>query len=445
MPPQPLEAPKNVEAAPGEVWAELERVCHSATFSRSRRLQQFLRYVCECTLRGEASLLKEYALARDIFERGPDYVTREDSIVRRQAHSLRRKLQEYYEKEGRSDPVRIELPVGHYVPLFQVVEISSAESQLANPESETPPPPQCGSLPVPLGAAAVLLTACLVFAAGWYFSQRAVSRATPPSALDAAIREIWSPWLHNSAGVSICFSNRMMAIIKFYENPVAVSEVTGRMRASPAEDSDIRRAFSLPLTGYIYLTPSLEQTKMGEAVSAVYLANFLVAAQTPVRTAESRFVNWETLRTGNMILFGYPENNPLVEPLLSKYPFRLLGTDGDRLRRIVNVHPLRGEPSEFQMHLSRGPNDPGRDYALISMLPGVDGAHQLLLISGLESECTSEATEYLTDPAKARVLLHRLRQAAPAHRGPWRFQMVLETEIRDKVTTAASVAAVRVL
>lgn len=37
------EALKSAPAASNEVWGELERVCRSAAFSRSLRLQQFLR------------------------------------------------------------------------------------------------------------------------------------------------------------------------------------------------------------------------------------------------------------------------------------------------------------------------------------------------------------------------------------------------------------------
>jgi hypothetical protein len=123
----------------------------------------------------------------------------------------------------------------------------------------------------------------------------------------------------------------------------------------------------------------------------------------------------------------------------------VLRTEGDRLRSVVNTHPAAGEPSEFQMHISNGPEDPTRDYALVSMLAGVDGVHQLLLINGLDSECTREATEYLTDPAKVKELLSQMRRIAPRHTGNWRFQMVLDTEIRDKVPTRSSIAALRVL
>ena len=43
----------NPSVSPEQVQAELETVLRSATFERSERLQRFLRYICELTLKGE--------------------------------------------------------------------------------------------------------------------------------------------------------------------------------------------------------------------------------------------------------------------------------------------------------------------------------------------------------------------------------------------------------
>ena len=42
-----------------------------------------------------------------------------DAIVRVEAARLRRALETYFAGEGRKDPIVIELPTGHYVPIFQ--------------------------------------------------------------------------------------------------------------------------------------------------------------------------------------------------------------------------------------------------------------------------------------------------------------------------------------
>jgi hypothetical protein len=79
------------------------------------------------------------------------------------------------------------------------------------------------------------------------------------------------------------------------------------------------------------------------------------------------------------------------------------------------------------------------------MLPGVSAGHPLLLINGLNTQATQMATQYLTSENTVRTLVQRLHQAQPDHRGPWYFQLVLKTEVYDKVPTRAIFVALRVL
>lgn len=97
--------------------AALQRILASAPFQRSARLQAFLRFIAEARLAGREEL-KEYELGIRIFDRRENYDPQADPIVRVQARQLRYKLREYYESEGASEEVRIELPKGTYLPLF---------------------------------------------------------------------------------------------------------------------------------------------------------------------------------------------------------------------------------------------------------------------------------------------------------------------------------------
>lgn len=102
-----------------QVRVHLEKILASRVFVRSGRLARFLRFLVTQGLVGEAGKLKEYALGIDVFDRDSDYDQRFDPIVRVEARRLRIKLQEYYEKEGQADPVRIELAARGYVPVFR--------------------------------------------------------------------------------------------------------------------------------------------------------------------------------------------------------------------------------------------------------------------------------------------------------------------------------------
>ena len=70
--------------------------------------------------KGEAIYLKETTIGVAVFGRSPDYDPKVDTIVRSQAWRLRSKLKKYYSAEGIEDPVVIDLPLGHYVPVFSL-------------------------------------------------------------------------------------------------------------------------------------------------------------------------------------------------------------------------------------------------------------------------------------------------------------------------------------
>ena len=101
----------DVEAAMGRIldWPEM---------GRSPQLAQFLAYIVRRTLAGEAQAIKAYSIAVDVLGRPASFDPQSDPIVRVQARRLRALLEQYYAGEGLADPVRIDLPVGRYVPEF---------------------------------------------------------------------------------------------------------------------------------------------------------------------------------------------------------------------------------------------------------------------------------------------------------------------------------------
>jgi hypothetical protein len=103
---------------PSEIRNALDRLLRSRTISGSEKLGQFLTFVVEAVLNGEAEQLKETIIGVSVFGCQPDYDPKVDGIVRSQAWRLRLKLKQYYNSEGLEDPVIIDLPKGHYVPIF---------------------------------------------------------------------------------------------------------------------------------------------------------------------------------------------------------------------------------------------------------------------------------------------------------------------------------------
>jgi Malectin domain len=116
--------------------AELQTVLQAPIFVRSPALSHLLSYLCEKTFAGETDQIKEYSIALDVFDRRDSFDQDTDSIVRVEANRLRKRLSEYYARDGAGDPIRITIPVGQYVPTFQPVAVpESASTEPQQPET----------------------------------------------------------------------------------------------------------------------------------------------------------------------------------------------------------------------------------------------------------------------------------------------------------------------
>ncbi|PTM39084.1 tetratricopeptide repeat protein [Bosea sp. 124] len=99
--------------------AGLARALASDAFRAAPQLSAFLGFIVERAIEGRSSELKGYTIAVEAFGRPADFDPQTDPIVRVEAGRLRRTLAQYYAGEGADDPVRIAMPVGGYVPVFE--------------------------------------------------------------------------------------------------------------------------------------------------------------------------------------------------------------------------------------------------------------------------------------------------------------------------------------
>src|SRR5260370_31083381 len=73
----------------------------------------------EETLKGRAGEIKEYVIGGAVYRKRQDFDPRMDSTVRVEASRLRRKLANFYEDDGKHDPIIISVPKGGYVPAVE--------------------------------------------------------------------------------------------------------------------------------------------------------------------------------------------------------------------------------------------------------------------------------------------------------------------------------------
>lgn len=109
-----------------EEWQELQTVLLSGILNKAPNLKHFLEYVAQQYFSGHTEQLKEYSIAVQALHRLEQFDPQSDTIVRVTAHTLRKKLEQYYTTEGADHPIQIRLPAGKYVLQFERKEQVSA-------------------------------------------------------------------------------------------------------------------------------------------------------------------------------------------------------------------------------------------------------------------------------------------------------------------------------
>lgn len=106
-----------------DIRVELDNLLGFEPLRKSPQLVSFLRYVIEATLSHATAKLKGYTIAIDALGRDSNFDPQRDPIVRVEAVRLRRILAMYYEGPGARDNLKITMPPGGYVPVFQWTEL----------------------------------------------------------------------------------------------------------------------------------------------------------------------------------------------------------------------------------------------------------------------------------------------------------------------------------
>lgn len=121
------QAGKSVSKA--EARQALKSALQSPGFSSSPQLSDFLRYIVEKAIAGNAVDIKAYSIAVDALGKGEDFDPQENAAVRVAAGRLRQALKLHNAESARTGaPLMIKLEAGSYVPVFESRETEAVEA-----------------------------------------------------------------------------------------------------------------------------------------------------------------------------------------------------------------------------------------------------------------------------------------------------------------------------
>lgn len=372
-----LEAdPSGSAIAPAAVRQQLESILASEHFRHSRRYPAFLRYVVERTIEGAGGELKERAIAIDVFSRKPSYEPSLDPIVRITAGEVRKRLAQYYQQPGSEDEIRIDLPVGSYLPEFSLQPVASPVSHPLVPARH---PRRRGFGHWRTAGVALALLVILGIAAFRVWRR--------PSAME----QFWHPVVSPRGNVVlVCIGG------------------TGPRPESSAPGGIAARL----------------QVPWGDAVTLARLAGLIQAQGASFELVSEDRATFEDFQRAPAVLIG-AFNDAWTLRLMERMPYTFR-QEGWRTWVADRDHPAK---RDWQIDLSRtdsqGHLQLKEDFAVISRVENPRTRHITVTVAGLYGYGTLAAGKFLTDPAN----LQAMAQRAPAGWQGRNMQIVIRTEV----------------
>jgi hypothetical protein len=369
---------------------ELDTIVASYYFKTSKRYPMFLRYIVDAALDGRAGDLKERTLGVEVFGRDPAYDTSADPVVRFSAGEVRKRIAQYYHENGNSSRVRIEMPLGSYVPEFitrspgptgtpLAVALAPADAIARNPTKS----PRSRRLIASTAAALMLLAA--VFATVWYHK----SNGRNLSGVD----ELWGPFLKSPGQVVIVVG------------PVLQEALVSSAAKSGAIDS---------------LTGRYDHVSVLSAVALAHLASVLQEYGRTYEVRESTETSLADMRSRPVILIG-AVNNAWTMNFLNRLRFRFL-FDG-RNAKIQDTQDIQN--SRWSFDVTDSSRSVTTDYAIVARFHDPTTEGPVLVIAGLGPNGTEVASEFATGPEYIRQVAEKM----PADWEKKNFELVIKMDV----------------
>ena len=432
-----LTSAESVSVAGDQQYALMRQVLASRTFAKSNRLSSFLEFVCTRAIERKTDQINEQQIGIHVFGRSASYNPADDSVVRSQARLLRQRLEEYFEHECPSCPMRIIIPKGGYVPVFELVGAPAAvppalqsalESKGTSIGAEgvtavSPALPHDESARSaarpgfwksktwrglrPLVMAVVLLLAGL----GAWTSYRWVA----PREESRAQQLLWK---------SIFDGNKPVVIVPSDDALVLFQELTKKPVGLDAYISGAYLDTELPSSstklGSAWFT-SHQYTSTADLNLAMRLGRLPEAADANVLTRNARVIHIDEMKSSNVVLIGGLAANPWVGLFASQLNF-VVDYDWQTSQGYVrNKHPAAGEKATYSEAYQDGSR---HSYGVLAYLPGLAGDNRTLLFEGTGMAGTESAADFPFNKGLFQAFTDRI--GGNASHLPY-FEALLET------------------
>jgi len=398
-------------------WELVQRITASTQFKKSPRLRDLFLYICRRAIDEAATEIREQEVGANVFGRSPDYDTSQDPIVRVQASQLRKKLQQYFESEGSSEPLILEIPKGGYLPVFR--------TRPKLPEASVPfgPDGLAGRSGIRRWLVPLLVSAVAVLAAlsAWLAARGIELRASGGWDSSPALQLLWSRFFRANQPPSVVVADSCLSLLQdALRRPVGLNEYLRRDYRQWLEEvpSDSK------LKDFLKMMMARQYTSLADLGLVKRILAVGGGRQQAVSVVFARNYQVRGASTDNLILLGSRRSNPWVELFEKPLNFRFDYDEESRKAIVRNHSPRAGESATYLIPGTGAEIQEG--YAVVAFLPNLGRNGSVLIVAGTDMEATEAAGQFVTTEAQ----LGRFFQAlSPRRRGelPY-FEVLLKTK-----------------
>jgi hypothetical protein len=418
--------------------ALVRRVVESSTFAKSERLSSFLICICDLALSGRASEINEQKIGTVVFGRSPDYDSSIDGIVRPQASRLRQRLDAYFNGEGAKEPVRITLPRGSYVPVFESNPGQSPSLDLPSVPAVIPPvssPSESAATGIsnlrgvrlPWALVMVLLVVLVMVGV------RSARRSIPDAATSSTPNPLWGLLFRPNQRTIVVPSDTGLVMWQSTTGQSVDLEhyLSGSYRANIAGDNPTREMNPADLASRRY-------TSIVDLDIVKQLTQIADARKGRLALSYARDVSVEEFKQANVVLIGATAANPWVE--LFEPGMNFVFADAHiRQYTVVNRAPAGAEPTSWTANY----DDPHhRVYGVVAFLPNLSGTGNVLILEGTSMAGTQSAWDFVANDSSFLPFVNRIKR--PDGSIP-HFQLVLDSTNLTGSAITRSILAWRVM
>ncbi len=404
-------------------WKLAQRIAQSSVLARATQLRNILLFIVRQDILDHNTPVRELDIACKVLGRKRDFSPLIDNIVRVQIAYLRKKLQLYYEREGREEETLLSISLGTYKPIFRSRAAAEAEEKEAAPEHGpslpgVPLPRPAGAADAPIfstaessrtrlalwgvsAAAAVLLVLSVVLSVALYKQRQTLNGLpqTPASWQEQpALSALWSNYFDSNRDTDMVIGDNGLLLIENLTN------------SSPTIDAYLNHTY---LTDAQAVLRDPAQQKMLNLLATKNIGSmgeFKLAQRALALDANGRKIHLYNarqylptlLRQDNTILVGGRVSNPWQNVYQEKLNFvEDLTFDRNGHSTVTNLSPRPGEKARYE-------STDQVAYCIIAYLPGVAAGSHALLLEGTDSEATEAAGDFLFSEDQLSAFLKKL-------------------------------------